>query len=935
MEQSVQQRLVQRKVGYTMGIACTNGIPSWGVVPEGYTGAQVRWTWILDKGLSPHQRSAISSAFGDLSLSGSLIWDSRRTSWLQQLEAAPVDVLILDGRLAFPRVSNLFWTTGPPVILSTFSARGLPPGWSSSTRFLRHADVGGATTFQRTWTFLHRCSATLSFWDDTVFAHVDTTPWLTVINPMHHGESCRPHTARDLDLRTQLLPWSTMAHSPFKLPCHFTPGSVVRRKLQPDELALAGDFPTTCSILLDVAHLRVIAPLILPPVKLAVALSHCLGQFLQAAVIPSLFLSSPPTSPSGHLSLVSPEVPATGKGGEGSGEGVPRVGTELRGLATRDGLLTLDSKRRLLQAAKAASFNRFQGFKSRAFDVSQTKATKNDDAAVPTQLWNDRVAFLLGYTDYDLFATKYGKQLAVLRRTLHRCWCRLVYRSFFRWWKQQHHHIRETCPASCQLLWEAGIQALSQASMSTFWEWSNGSAPFYWRWPPEYWSDVGLGCKAMWVGEPPKNLTPQGGLGSPTNRSNILTKIDKIRARGYVSNNTEAVATINYFAVPKGEDDIQIVYDGTKSGLNATLYAPWFHLPDLRSVLNSLKPTYWSSDNDYGEMFHNFWISPEIRPFTAVDLTPLLPASGRQKLHVECWTRNAMGLRPSPYWSVQQGRRLKRLFLGDRLDNTNVFRWKTVKLNLPGDPNYDPREPWVSRLREDGVLAAALSDYVDDLRNSGPTEEDGWQASSQVAKGCSHFGTQDAARKRRPPSQCPGAWAGGVVGTTETEVFITVTQAKWDKLKREIQRVRDSLTRNPKEIEISLLEEVAGFVNHIALAFRVLKIHLNGFYGNINSWRPDRDKFGWKRTTEADMTVYWDVHQGCLMPYSASDRPKLAEVSDWLVNDVAALEILTAEPHPPRVLARPTTNDRPKYMFGDASGQGYGMSLWEKRKKES
>ena len=36
-----------------------------------------------------------------------------------------------------------------------------------------------------------------------------------------------------------------------------------------------------------------------------------------------------------------------------------------------------------------------------------------------------------------------------------------------------------------------------------------------------------------------------------------------------------------FFHVPKGERDIRMVYDGSKSGLNASLYAPWFALPTI------------------------------------------------------------------------------------------------------------------------------------------------------------------------------------------------------------------------------------------------------------------------------------------------------------------------------------------------------------------
>ena len=61
-----------------------------------------------------------------------------------------------------------------------------------------------------------------------------------------------------------------------------------------------------------------------------------------------------------------------------------------------------------------------------------------------------------------------------------------------------------------------------------------------------------------------------------------------------------------FFSVPKGLNDIRMVYDASKSGLNAVLYAPWFALATVDTSLRSMDRGYWSADNDFGEMFLNF-----------------------------------------------------------------------------------------------------------------------------------------------------------------------------------------------------------------------------------------------------------------------------------------------------------------------------------------
>ena len=61
----------------------------------------------------------------------------------------------------------------------------------------------------------------------------------------------------------------------------------------------------------------------------------------------------------------------------------------------------------------------------------------------------------------------------------------------------------------------------------------------------------------------------------------------------------DAVSSLfHFFAVPKGDSDIQVVYDGTFGGLNDSLWSPKFFLPTARhagELLNS-----WVSDMDFG-----------------------------------------------------------------------------------------------------------------------------------------------------------------------------------------------------------------------------------------------------------------------------------------------------------------------------------------------
>jgi hypothetical protein len=115
------------------------------------------------------------------------------------------------------------------------------------------------------------------------------------------------------------------------------------------------------------------------------------------------------------------------------------------------------------------------------------------------------------------------------------------------------------------------------------------------------------------------------------------TKVQKVRSRGYITDTRETVKSVmHFFSVPKvtvyheetGEEeviDIHMVYNGTSCGLNAVLWAPWFALPMGEQMLQTVDVGYWGADNDYGEMFLNWWLHQDLRPFCGVDLMAHFP----------------------------------------------------------------------------------------------------------------------------------------------------------------------------------------------------------------------------------------------------------------------------------------------------------------------
>ncbi|KAL7578478.1 hypothetical protein ACA910_011546 [Epithemia clementina (nom. ined.)] len=227
-------------------------------------------------------------------------------------------------------------------------------------------------------------------------------------------------------------------------------------------------------------------------------------------------------------------------------------------------------------------------------------------------------------------------------------------------------------------------------------------------------------------------------LGDLATVEKIISKLQDVQVKGYIGS-APCVATMNYFAVPKGEDNVRMFYNGTKSGLNACLYAPLFILPDANVLARALDNKYWCIDNNYREMFLNFWIHPELMAYSGMYLTPLFGRCKDGQLWLEVWSRCPMGQSPSPYGTIQQTRRLKKIITGNRHNNKNVFRWNDVHLNLPGTTGYLPGEPWICKRQKEGHIAADTHDYMDDLRSTAPMQEDGWMASGSNHSNDSFF----------------------------------------------------------------------------------------------------------------------------------------------------------------------------------------------------
>ncbi len=164
---------------------------------------------------------------------------------------------------------------------------------------------------------------------------------------------------------------------------------------------------------------------------------------------------------------------------------------------------------------------------------------------------------------------------------------------FLNWFKREHAHLFQSAKFPIIPIlknrracadWEAGHDCNSRCSASSWWDWKLGSRPLHWNWPPEYRQIVRDGLTPWFLSTPPSTTSLQQMEADPITHEKVKMKLKKVREQGYLQPGFVKSLT-SFFTVPKGDHDVQLVYNGTKSGLIDCLWAPWSHLPMVEQHL--------------------------------------------------------------------------------------------------------------------------------------------------------------------------------------------------------------------------------------------------------------------------------------------------------------------------------------------------------------
>jgi hypothetical protein len=488
---------------------------------------------------------------------------------------------------------------------------------------------------------------------------------------------------------------------------------------------------------------------------------------------------------------------------------------------------------------------------------------------------------------------------------------------------------------------EAAQDCMRRCADADWWEWSDGSRLLFWRWPVRWRTEARDGAKGFHLGtRRPRRHFPPIPVKEPWIIAKDLEKLEKLLRRRYVVPG-KFVLAVPRFPVPKGADDIRVVWNLAKNGLNKEMFTPSFFLPTMATYLRCLQTGSYCGDFDIGKQFHNYQLHRAEQVYCGVDV----PIELREKLRSEGmpvdgpmrWNRLVFGWQSSPYLALRMLARAIELAKGAPNETRSAFAWHAVRLNLPGSEAYDPGIPRMVKLREDGTPATELVVFFDDGRVIGATEQHAGDGIRQLTPRLQPLGNQDAAQKRRPTSQCPCAWAGGIAYTDQGITRKMLSQTKWDRAKEFLGWIHSSITGGAA-IGRQRFRSGKGFLVHVSQTYDFITPYLKGFHLSEDRWRSGRNAEGWlelaAEAAELDDELENEDEDWGLGKEETIEIPSEPRAPDVVIpvpclqDNVEVLLQFFAPVSLVQLIVRPVMGAcYVAYGAGDASGEGFGSSI--------
>jgi hypothetical protein len=94
---------------------------------------------------------------------------------------------------------------------------------------------------------------------------------------------------------------------------------------------------------------------------------------------------------------------------------------------------------------------------------------------------------------------------------------------------------------------------------------------------------------------------------------------------------------------------------------------------------------------------------------------------------------------------------------------------------------------------------------------------------------------------------------------------------------------------------------------------------LEGFHLTIDGWRDNRDKYGWRLCDNLIKDELLEEQDDPAAPKEVTPVPKFR-------SDIEVLKFLTQSTEPPCISVQPEASSTIAFIFGNASGHGFGTS---------
>jgi hypothetical protein len=214
-----------------------------------------------------------------------------------------------------------------------------------------------------------------------------------------------------------------------------------------------------------------------------------------------------------------------------------------------------------------------------------------------------------------------------MRQAFHRVWYRRLSKEAAKYYRAKSESVAKTCSGREDLIKdkEAIEDCLMRSRRSTWWEWTDGSRLYFWRWPECWLEEACDGAKPFHVSWPtPWSVAREIQPETAWHQDKVDEKICKLIERRYLQKPHKGQpiqVAIPYFPVQKGEDDVRVVWSNTENGVNGSIYVPRMWMPTGDTMTSKLPSRGWMGDIDSAKMINNYMMHESESALNGVEIS--------------------------------------------------------------------------------------------------------------------------------------------------------------------------------------------------------------------------------------------------------------------------------------------------------------------------